>query len=208
VDDFPRRISPEAPTLDEIRYYDAFVDARAARERFARSGFVRALWPEELVSPTLARFEEQRVVNDNHVGTSRVPVSARFPALYDALVHTSSRTLPLLLAGSDPHEQAALDRAVARGEAGSLVDFLLGVRALSERDYAAAARRFDRVAEEEPGFTDIARFRGIALCIGGDAPRGTAAVAEARQSLRAEDPQFTFWSGLEDACRAGRPPRG
>jgi spermidine synthase len=204
VDDFPRRISPAPAAPEDVRFYEAFVDADAARERFRTSPLVRSLWPPELVPSTLARFEEQRIFNKGEVGNSRVPVGDRFALLYEALAETDSFTLPLVLAGSEPREQAIVRQVAAGGADNSLVDYLLGVRLLAERDYLEAARRFDRVAEREPGFKDVARFRGLALCLGGEAARGGDALAQVRQDLPPGDPLAGFWSSLEAACRGRR----
>jgi len=206
VDDFPRRLSPGEAGEADHRFYLSFMDATAARDRFARSDFIRTLWPSRIREATLAAFAEQDVYNQSRIGTYGLMRRDVFPLLYHALTETSSPLLPLLVAGSEPREQAAAARAVSKGVASPLADYLLGLGALARREYAAAEAAFSRVARAEPGFHDLALFRALALCLAGDAPRAAPFLDEIRRGPARDEDARRFWAELEGRCgREGRP---
>ncbi len=200
VDDFPRRLSPRSAGPEDYRFYLSFMDAGLARERFAASAFIRSRWPPRIRELTLAAFKEQDIFNRSRIGTYGLLPGDTFPLLHRALTQTSSSLLPLLIAGSEPREQAIADRAARRGRSGPLLDYLLGLGALARRDYKTAETMFSRVAMAEPGFRDLARFRALGLCLAGDATRAAPFLAEALALPPRDDDGQRFWTELEQRC--------
>jgi hypothetical protein len=204
ADDFPRRLSLREPGREELDFYLSFMDADQARERFARSAYVRSLWPPALRERTLPYFAEQGIFNRSRMAALQSRTSFRL--LHEALTRTSSFTLPLVVAGSEPQEQAIVDRAVARGASGSLVDYLLGLRALAARDYRRSDGLFARVAAAEPGFGEVGRFRALALCLAGDGAAAAPFLGRLRAEPTRDEEERDFWSRLEASCaRTGAP---
>jgi spermidine synthase len=200
VDDHPRRLSLREPGPDGLQFYLAYMNALTARERFVRSDFIRSLWPAGLRERTLPYFEELDIFNRSPIGTHTLLARSRFPALHAALTRTSSIVLPLVIGGTQPREQAIVERATARGVTGPSVDYVLGLRELAARKYRSAAELFARVASAEPGFPEIVRLRVLALCLAADGAAARPLLPEA-VSLPARDEQDrTFWNQLASEC--------
>jgi hypothetical protein len=199
TDDHPYRLTPDDPDGEAFRFYFDLTDAGRSRTRFESSAYVRTLWPERLRAETLGRFHERALYDRFFLGAYGLPRAA-FADLRESLVATDSRWLPLVLVGSHPHEQAAVDRAVAAGRAGPGVDYLLGVRALARRDFAAADALFARVQAREPEFGRILDFRALALCLGGDKAGAAAILADPRFRAHPEAAERAFWAGMAEVC--------
>ena len=58
------------------------------------------------------------------------------------LTQTNLRILPRLMLNSDPDLEVAARRAIARGERGADLDYVIGVGALADRNYALAEKLF------------------------------------------------------------------
>ena len=201
VDDFPQRLSPRGAEDEDYWSYLRFMDATAARERFATSEAMRASWPTAIRQATLRAFAEQDIYNHSRIGAHGLLSPDPFPLLHRALVETSSSVLPVLVLGHDPLELQIAARAVEHGAAGSLVDYLQGVGALSRREYALADAAFARVAVAEPGFHDLVRFRALARCLAGDPAGAAPFLAEALRLPSPDDQAPRFWSRLAESCR-------
>jgi predicted membrane-bound spermidine synthase len=176
-DDDPGRILvryPPGENGDPI--YRSWMDPRAVRQRFELSTFIHDLWPPDLRGRSADYFAPQAIFDDLCVWTRNNPLQS----LHDVLTRSSLRTLPLLLMGTEPavqHIAASLYEAGAR-DAG--LEFEMGVRAMSKRDYEGAAQHLALVTDV-PG-TVMARFlRTLALGLLGNE-------AEARQCLNSIDP--------------------
>jgi hypothetical protein len=201
VDDRPHRLGPEEPRRGDFAFHFDLTDAGAGRRRFETSTLVRRLWPPAVAAKTLPRFAERSLYDRFFLAPFGQPRSA-FADLREALAATDSRWLPLVLTGSHPREQAAVDAALRRGAAadGPAVDYLLGVRALAERDYAAAGARFRRVQEREPEFLRILDFRALAACLGGDRATAAAVLGHARFDAHPEPAERAFWAAMRRDC--------
>ena len=204
VDDFPLRLSREGAGEEDYRWYLRFMDAMAARGRFAASEAMRASWPPAIREAAQRAFVEQDIFNLSRIGTHGLQGRDPFPLLHRALTETSSSVLPLLVLG---RELEVVARAIGREASGPLVDYLQGVGSLSRREYAAADAAFARVAAVEPEFRDLARFRALARCLAGD--RGGAApfLAEAHRLPSPDEEAPRFWSRLATSCGSSAPPR-
>jgi spermidine synthase len=204
VDDRPQRLTRRDAGPEGYGHYLRFMDASAARERFARSAWVGERWPEQLRAETLARFAEQDIFNRSRMGTYGLLTRSLFPVLADALTGTDLEVLPLVVAGSEPREQDALDRALARGEGGPLSDYLLALRALARRDYTEADRRFVRLARAEPGFEEVTRFRALALCLAGRGEEARPLITQAVAAANLAPEERPLWAGLISRCPPAR----
>ena len=158
-DDHPNRILSRPPSMSpEEAYYRSWGDAPAARQRFASSAFVRGLWPSQLRQRTEDYFEMEGILDDRHIWHRRNPIET----LHAVLTRSSLRTLPQVLMGTEPILQRIALRAYGAGARGSQLEFQMGARALSERDYGAAAQHFALV--DEPAQRVTARlFCALAL---------------------------------------------
>jgi len=142
-DDHPGRILvryPEDGDAGDPLYRD-WMDARGARDRFAASRFIGALWPPELRQRTMQFFGPQAVWND-------VCVGARLNAmetLHMVLTHSPLRTLPLLLMGTEPGRQTIATHLYDQGLRDPDLEFELGAGAMSRRDYEAAVGHLGQV---------------------------------------------------------------
>jgi hypothetical protein len=188
VDDRPARLSHRLPQADSYAFYESMMDASRARSRFENSPAIRRLWPAGLIQETLPRFAEVQILNEY---TYSHRPRARFSALRQALTQTSSEILPLVIMGSSQRQQDIVDHAVQGGVSNSLVDYLLGVRAMASRRYQLAEQQFAKVEAKEPDFTEIRDFRALALCLAGD--RGSASKLLSTRPYPADEKTSAFW---------------
>jgi len=138
-DDHPKRLGDgRADPSTVARVYRRYSDVDVTLPRFLRSDLVRRLWPAELRDATASSFELQRVVNAVSY-ESEIGPSEALPMLHRILTASDLRVLPMLLLGNtaDPGGRAGAPNDPS-------ADFLLGVRALCERDYTRAAAHFER----------------------------------------------------------------
>lgn len=108
-DDFPMRITVKGDRDERLAFIGQWRDTGAARERFLSSALIAEMFPSTArrVSPT--QFENLRLFNDL---TFSGPTHARqLPVLDQVLRHTPLRLPPLLMLGSDPDFQQAMESA-------------------------------------------------------------------------------------------------
>ena len=174
TDDFPQRLRPlrTRPSLSDPRYpvdpavvemYRRALDPVRSREAFATSAFVARLWPRVLLTSSLQRFEEQRIMN-RVLGEGGNPLS-QIEDLHALLTRTSLQTLPLWLLGSDEIKQRIAEGSSERTGA---TEYARGLRALTRRDYLRAAAHFgesERRGLEGPTIRPLLVY---SLCLAGD----------------------------------------
>ncbi|MFN7983527.1 MAG: hypothetical protein U0Q11_16900 [Vicinamibacterales bacterium] len=152
TDDFPQRLRPVRgrPSLSDPRYgvdpavtqmFQATLDPQRARAAFAASPFIRSLWPASLIERTLPYFDVQAIIN--RVYWEGGQPLRQIEDLDAVLSKTTLRTLPLWLLGSDDVKQRIAESSADRSGA---VEYARGLRAVSGRDYASAARFFEVAA--------------------------------------------------------------
>ena len=197
TDDRPYRMSSRFP----LKVHPDFLpvmDAEATRERFLRSEWVARNWPEVWRRDTAAAFREQAITNATLLasyGGPRVPTLA---LLHEALTRTSLRAVPMLLLATSEVDQGIADRAWARGERRPELEYLFGVRALSRREYAEAARRFGSQLKAWPQDAHAARLLALSQVLSGDRAGARATAASLRTKTGADgDPAFQQWLDLE-----------
>jgi predicted membrane-bound spermidine synthase len=172
------------------------MDAQRARERFRTSEWVAHRWPEALQADADAAFREQSGVNAHLLAAAQPGWRPDFALLHRLLSATLRQGTPRLLLGvSADAERIAVD-VEAGGSRDPDLDYLLGVRALCMRDYAAAADRFGRRLQALPRDGRTARCLILSLVLGGDRER---AAATARELRAAEPDDRAFWSWLDGA---------
>jgi spermidine synthase len=166
-DDHPKRISGDlAGPARTAPIYEPWLDVERSRERFAESELVARLWPASLRGETLAAFDAQHQMERVFAGAVGGPAS-ELPEIHRLIAGTGLRALPLWLLGSDPDEQRALRAAVARGARGAPVEYRLGLAALAERDFAAAAQHLQRALTLGQPLRPALDLRIYALCMDG-----------------------------------------
>ncbi len=150
TDNFPHRLAPVRgrPSLSDPAYgadelvtgmYQSLLDVRRARDAFAASPFIRALWPAPLIERSLPYFEPQAALNRVYWEGGR-PLR-QIDELDTVLRTTTLRTLPLWLLGSDEVKERIAEEAGGDNQGAS--EYARALRALSGRDYAGAAQWFD-----------------------------------------------------------------
>jgi predicted membrane-bound spermidine synthase len=172
-DDHPGRIQGRYPPEDigEPTYL-SWMEPRAVRRRFAASPFIRDLLPPGLRQRTVDHFPAQAVLDDLCIAARYNPIVV----LHDVLTLTSLRTLPLLLMGSEPARQRIAVPLYQAGTRDAELEFEMGARALSERDYAKAEQHLALVTE--PRRSVQARLlRTLALSLAGREAEGRACLS-------------------------------
>ena len=136
-DDHPGRILARVPADEHgDPTYRTWMSPRDLRGRFEASTFVRDIWPPELRRRTLSYFAPQVVFDDLCVWGRFNPIES----LHGVLTLSSLRTLPLLLMGTEPAVQKIAVPIYESGTRDVDLEFEMGARAISERNYAEAAR--------------------------------------------------------------------
>jgi predicted membrane-bound spermidine synthase len=199
VDDYPQRVSPRTVEA-AVELYLRLAELPRARERFARSGFVRRLWPEPLRRRTLEAFEQQGpVLQAAWVRYGAQP--SGLGELHALLSRSGLRTAVLWLMGSDVFEERAARAAAERGTDDPEIDEVLGIAAMADRDYAGAERRFARAQPHSRAAGRLLAWRVLALCLAGEADAAAALAAAGAGACEGEP----GWAQMREACGLGAP---
>ena len=204
VDNYPKLIEAPFSSQEETnRLLGSFTDEAAAKERFRNSPLIKRLWPERLRTTSLPYFEFQDVINTHFYGD----MLRRTPAIEDVhrLLTQSSLSMPALWRlGSDMDIQRIVANATPEESAQPLLQFHLGIRLISERNYAAAVEpllRAEQLKETEVR-QDAFRFRIYALIMSGQTDQAQHLAQESlakfltEKGLAAESfhlPSFWLW---------------
>jgi predicted membrane-bound spermidine synthase len=194
-DDHPQRISPERPHPERQTFIERWMAEEPAADRFERSKWARALWPPALRERTGAYFSTQRLVN------AATSVPRRWPgleALRDVLLDSDLRTLPLLLAGSDPVLQEISGRVWAEGARSPALEGQLAIGALAGRDYAGAAEHFAAAAGQGgPRALDARIYQAFALVLAEKTAEAGAVLAAVggEQAASSDQREALRWLG-------------
>jgi hypothetical protein len=152
-DDRPRRIALNADRNRREALIWHFRDTPAALKRFRGSELITRLLPEATIKETARQFDTQRLAND--LLLSQKTAARQVPVLGQVLEHTPLHWAPLLMLGSDPDIQDALDDVPpAEQLRPDLVRHRLAALLVS-RDFKAAERLMARMKDPEllPGLT-------------------------------------------------------
>ncbi|MEO6601236.1 MAG: spermidine synthase, partial [Polyangiaceae bacterium] len=142
-DDHPGRIGSSYPSEENgDPLYQAWMDPERARERFQSSAFIGEHWPDGLRRRTSNYFGLEGVLDDLSVWGRFNPLAT----LQDILTHSTLHTLPLLLMGTEPRIQHIAVSLYAAGARDTDVEFEIGARAMSQRDYETAEKHLALVS--------------------------------------------------------------
>lgn len=195
TDDHPHRLGSRVSLALDPDFVST-MEARPTLERFLASGWVVRSWPEAMRRNAAVAFRDQRVVTDHLLAAARPGWRPDFAVLHRVLSGTTQQTTPRLLLGvAADAERIAVD-AAARGMRDPDLDYLLGVRALSTRDYAEAAHRFGARLQAAPRDGRTARCLILSLLL---IPDRAGAVAAGRDLRALEPGDRAFWSWFDRA---------
>jgi hypothetical protein len=172
--------------------YAALSDVTASRARFESSDFIRQLWPPEMRVASLPYFEFQHVIDAHLYGE----LVAQGTAIEDVhlLLSRSSLAAPVLWRlASSADVQSMLARVSPAQRNDPLLQYHLGVRLLSDRNYLAAAAALARAQEVSDVGDNAFVLRVYALCMGEQ-------VDQARVLARAAFAQALKDQGLDPAA--------
>jgi predicted membrane-bound spermidine synthase len=216
TDNHPKLIeAPSSSREASSQLLHTVADTAAARERFERSALVAHLWPARWLAASLPYFEFQGTINTHMYGE----LLERPSAIQEVhgLLTRSTLTAPVLWRlGSNADIQRIVAEATPRELTDPLLQFHLGVRLLSERQYAAAADALTLAAAAPQVATPGAASTGdnafalyvYALCMAGQTREAQDAIRGPwEKSLRdrglsadaaAEAPLPPFWLWMRD----------
>jgi len=207
TDDFPQRLRPVRgrPSLSDPLYgidasvtqmFQSTIDPTRARTAFSESPLIRSLWPPALIERTLPYFDQQAIINRVYWEGGR-PLH-QIEDLDAVLSKTTLRTLPLWLLGSDEVKQRIAEASIDQSGA---VEYGRGLRALSGRDYASAARLFDAAAARGLALPTVRPLQAYAMFKSGRIEEVRSLMSSARP---ASDEERHFWNWMAGAL-ASRP---
>jgi spermidine synthase len=195
VDDHPKLIDAPASNSGEwMAFVGSVTDERAAAARFARSAFIRRLWPRAMIAATQPYFEYQALINAHFFGIA----SGHAPGwsdVHDLLTRSDLQAPVLWDLGSDADLQRAIAAATSDHPDDPIVQLHLGLRRLALRDYEGALEPLQRAVD---GIDDHAarqhaiRVLAYVLCRVGDFDDARAFVGSFGDSWPPADP-FLHW---------------
>jgi hypothetical protein len=167
TDDRPKLIeAPSSSQEESTRLFASLTDTGAARTRFQTSPLIARLWPASLIMSSVPYFDVQHVI-DAHMYGGLVSPSLALEDVHRVLTGSTVATPVMWRLASNADIQQVVSNATPEESANPLIQFHLGIRLLSERDYKAAAEAFNR-ATESPEVRDNAFVLYIyALCMSG-----------------------------------------
>jgi spermidine synthase len=194
TDDRPKLIeAPSSSQEESTRLVASLTDTGAARTRFQTSPLIARLWPSSLIMTSVPYFDVQHVI-DAHMYGSLVSQSLALEDVHRILTGSTVATPVMWRLASNADIQQVVSNATAEELANPLIQFHLGIRLLSERDYKAAAEAFNR-ATESPEVRDNAFVLYIyALCMSGQRAKAQALSSDAFAASGASSlPPLWMW---------------
>jgi spermidine synthase len=167
VDNDPKLIDAPFSSYEEAnRLIGHFTDAAAARERFRQSPLITRLWPERLRAASLPEFEFQGIINAYFYAARSSPVHG-IAGAHILLTRSSLSTPALWILGSNSDIQHIVTDAGPQELAQPAMQLHLGIRLISERNYAAAVEPLSRAMQLTPLREQAFGLRIYALCMSG-----------------------------------------
>lgn len=159
TDDFPKRMAPAADPVAMLKEYAGMLEPARGRANFTASGWIRSHWPEPLIAASLPFFAVQPALN-----AQIPPDPAKALPHIDAILRETDLRVPVLwLLDTDLVELAIVERRLAAGQTRREFPYLLGARALAERDFGAAAKFLAQAAQRDPGKASLAAYAACRL---------------------------------------------
>ncbi len=207
VDNFPKRVQGvSGPRLGLVKLIDQWVDISAAQARFAKSPFIKRLWPERIRQDSLAYFSFQDILNRHWFGFR--DQSAPVIADLDRVLNGSSlKTLPLWLMGSNADYQRIVQSANSETQQTPMMQIHIAMSRIANREFDPAITSLTR-AEADPRLKGEAfNYKVYTLTQLGRTKEAQQLVAEemtvflkAQQGKDGERPPLSpFWSWMKAA---------
>lgn len=165
-DDYPLRLSRDAPRPADHEAFVQILDAPGARARFEHSGLVRRLWPPGLRERSLAFFGVQAAMNRTLVNPTQG--IERLEQLRLVLLGSPLRALALWLMDTNEDEVHLAERAAARGVKDPVIDYVRGLSAMADRDWERARAHMDAAETVGAPVKNLLNARVMARALGGD----------------------------------------
>lgn len=201
VDNYPKRLVPlyEPATDERYQFYTQVLDTARPAASFGKSAFIRNLWPKEYIDRSVPFFQVQDHLN--HLAfelppfdTGRNPI--RDIGTIDALLtKTSLKTAPLWLLGANELQMQVLRSGADDGS--GVAEYLGGLSALVDRDYANAARRLRAALSKRPTDPVVGPFLVYALQMGGDVEQARVVATTIRTNLETSPDVQRFWRFMD-----------
>jgi spermidine synthase len=208
TDDRPKLIEALSSSQEEsTRLFASLTDTGAARTRFQTSPLIARLWPASLIMSSVPYFDVQHVI-DAHMYGSLVSQSLALEDVHRILTGSTVATPVMWRLASNADIQQVVSNATPEELATPLIQFHLGIRLLSERDYKAAAEAFNR-ATASPEVRDNAFVLYIyALCMSGQRAKAQVISHDAFAASGATAlPPLWVWMRQTFAIDPAAPPR-
>lgn len=185
TDNYPHRLA-RAPHVEVDYYYRNMLLHVDAAKRYRQSELLKTRLPETLFQGGLEHYQWQAMVDwalDVYFGARPIPLEP----LDRVLTETRLRTTPLWLLGDFMEPSGAVEAVVAKGQIDGEVAFLLGLRAMADRDFLAADEYFQQAQAFEGADAGIDNYyyRILALGYGGKLEEAEALSAELARTMGA-----------------------
>jgi len=167
VDNYPKLIEAPFKSLEEAnRFPFSFTDVDTSREGFRSSPWIKRLWPERMLTESLPYFDFQDTINAFLF--KRISPHQAIEDAHNLLTRSALTTPVLWILGSNSDLQRIVADANPVERAQPAMQFHLGIRLISERNYSAAVEHLNQ-AESSQGLSQVAfRLRIYALCMSGE----------------------------------------
>jgi predicted membrane-bound spermidine synthase len=196
-DDHPLRLSHRLPD-NAHPFFHGLAEARAARERFARSELVARLWPAGWRERTLEAFASQELV-DRFAWAAYGAGRAGIAEVHALLSQPAAPRTPVLwMLGASAIEERIARAAAERGIEDGRVQQILGAAALADRDFSSAERRYRLAQRQSSGEVErFAQARVLALLLAGERRRAAELLIAADEWIEPADRgSWDFFAGL------------
>ena len=167
-DNFPNRISSRwqyrAADYDPaMAAYSSVMDPVLVRERFESSEWIRRHWPRESREVAKSLFWVQALIDRHFEGES-----VTIPEIARVLEETDLQNVVAIFFDADAHDIRIARRALETGTRSPAASYFEAVHYFSERDYRKAVSALDSALAMDPGSTELAQYRILALTFAGD----------------------------------------
>ncbi len=168
VDNFPKRIFGRRSAEDPADSLESVMKVAKTTQGFQASKTINAIWPDALVSKSLALFEVQQFVNELFLKPGPDTAFFHIETMHRILKDSSLR-FPILWAvgGSEcaDNDRAQIRNAPSREKNAEQV-LTFAAQALADRNFAEAEEYFSELERLVPG-SHATYFRIYALCLAG-----------------------------------------
>ena len=200
VDDHPRRISSELPTMRAEPMFAWFMDAARSRERLEASTWIAAALPRALIAQSGERFRERAMLDAVSNPELRQEGSSLWADLAQLIRDTDLVTLPLWLLESEAGKvETARRRAATRARLDPLVAEQLAIDALANRRRIEPQMYRERFQAMTPKGQLVTIFRH---CVAGQQAAARALMASIPDERHSAEPYRSFFAWSRTSCAA------